>query len=171
MYTDIIGNSMDSLHNCKQYQKCMVAEFEGQCFREIGSGVLFSFANPVDAVYCSLELQDQLLNHQELQLKIGLHLVDAAMNDYGNIDLDIPTKLQTMAEPGGIYLSEAVQNAIQGQSDINSVYLGELQLKHEDYRVKIYALKGHGLPPVIEGAAKRLSSRFWTITDKKRNQA
>ena len=82
--------------------------------------------------------------------------------------MNIAARLQAIAEPGGIYLSEAVQKAIRGQSDIHTVYLGELQLKNVDYAVKTYALRGEGLPPVINGAAKRLSGRVWAEV-KRRN--
>ena len=173
MFTDIVGytalmgkdeaKAMDLVHQSRDIQKLLVQEFEGSWLKEMGDGVMCSFPSASDAVYCALEIQEQLFQHQDLLLRIGIHLGEVLIEngDIFSDGVNIASRLQAIAEPGGIYLSESVQKAIRGQTDIQTAYLGELQLKNIDYGVKTYALRGEGLPPVINGAAKRLSGRVW----------
>jgi TolB-like protein/class 3 adenylate cyclase len=172
MFTDIVGytalmgkneaKAMDSVHLSRTVQKSLVREFEGNWLKEMGDGALTTFSSATDAVYCALEIQDQLKEH-DLELRIGIHLAEIILenDDVFSDGVNIASRLQAIAEPGGIYLSETVQKAIRGQSDIHTVYLGELRLKNVDYLVKTYALRADGLPPVINGAAKRLTGRIW----------
>ena len=172
MFTDIVGytalmgkneaKAMDHIHLSRSVQKRLVEEFNGNWLKEMGDGALCTFSSASDAVYCALEIQEHLREH-DLELRIGIHLGEILIED-GDVyseGVNIASRLQTIAEPGGIYLSESVQKAIRGQSDIKTVYLGEISLKNVDYPIKIYALRGEGLPPVINGSAKRLSGRIW----------
>ena len=164
------AKAMGLVHRSRAIQKRLVAAFEGEWLKEMGDGVMCSFPSASDAVYCALEIQEKLFKCEDLQLRIGIHLGEVLVED-GDIFSDgvnIAARLQAIAEPGGIYLSESVQKAIRGQKDIHTVYLGELQLKNVDYAVKTYALRGEGLPPVLNGAAKRLSGRVWAEV-KRRN--
>lgn len=173
MFTDIVGytaimgkdetKAMGLVHRSREVQKRLVNEFEGRWLKEMGDGVLCSFPSASDAIYCALEIQEQLFQHADLQLRIGIHLGEVLIEngDIFSDSVNIASRLQAIAEPGGIYLSEPVQKAIRGQTDIQTVYLGELQLKNVDYEIKTYALRGEGLPPIINGSAKRLSGRVW----------
>ena len=172
MFTDIVGytalmgkneaKAMDSVHLSRSVQKDLVREFDGNWLKEMGDGALSTFSSASDAVYCALEIQEQLKEH-DLELRIGIHLGEILVEngDIFSEGVNIASRLQAIAEPGGIYLSESVQKAIRGQSDIKTLYLGELRLKNVDYPVKTYALRGDGLPPVMNGAAKRLTGRIW----------
>ena len=180
MFTDIVGytalmgkdeaKAMDLVHQSHNIQKQLVQEFEGSWLKEMGDGVMCSFPSASDAVYCALEIQEQLFKHQDLLLRIGIHLGEVLIEngDIFSDGVNIAARLQAIAEPGGIYLSESVQKATRGQTDIQTAYLGELRLKNIDYGVKTYALRGEGLPPVINGAAKRLPGRVWAEV-KRRN--
>ncbi len=162
--------AMGLIHQSHDLQKRLVTEFEGNWLKEMGDGVMCSFPSASDAVYCALEIQEQLFQDQDLQLRIGIHLGEVLIEngDIFSDGVNIAARLQAIAEPGGIYLSESVQKAIRGQTDIHTTFLGELQLKNIDYKVKTYALRGEGLPPVINGAAKILSGRVWAEI-KRRN--
>jgi len=172
MFTDIVGytalmgkneaKAMDHIHLSRSVQKKLVEEFNGNWLKEMGDGALSTFGSASDAVYCALEIQEHLREH-DLELRIGIHLGEILVEngDIFSEGVNIASRLQTIAEPGGIYLSDSVQKAIRGQSDIKTVYLGEINLKNVDYPIKTYALRGNGLPPVINGSAKRLSGRIW----------
>jgi len=60
--------------------------------------------------------------------------------------VNVASRLQTITDPGGIYISDAIFKAIQGQSVVETKYLGELNLKNVAYPVRAYALQGVGLP-------------------------
>lgn len=172
MFTDIVGyttlmgkdegKAMELVHRSHEIQKQLVEEFEGDWLKEMGDGVMCSFRSVSDAIYCALEIQEHLFQQQDLQLRIGIHLGEVLFEngDIFSDGVNIASRLQAIAEPGGIYLSESVQKAIRGQTDIHTVYLGEMQLKNVDYRVKTYALRGEGIPPAIYSNQKRLSGRI-----------
>ena len=172
MFTDIVGytalmgrnevKTMDFIHQNRSIQKRLVKEFGGEWLKEIGDGTMCTFSSASDAVYCALEIQEHLQKH-DLQLRIGIHMGEVLKKDgeiYGD-GVNIASRLQAIAEPGGIYMSYSIQKAIRDQSDIQAIYLGELHLKNFNFAVKTYALRGNGLPPVINGAAKRLSGGIW----------
>lgn len=179
MFTDIVGytalmgkneaKAMDNIHLSRTVQKRLVKEFSGSWLKEMGDGALCTFQSASDAVYCALEIQEHL-RENDLELRIGIHLSEVLIEngDIFSEGVNVASRLQAIAEPGGIYLSESVQKAIRGQSDIKTVYLGEINLKNVDYPIKTYALRGEGLPPVINGSAKRLSGRIWAEI-KRRN--
>ena len=179
MFTDIVGytalmgkdeaKAMDLVHMSHEIQKRLVEEFEGDWLKEMGDGIMCSFPSASDAIYCALEIQEQLFQQQDLQLRIGIHLGEVLFEngDIFSDGVNIASRLQAIAEPGGIYLSESVQKAIRGQTDIHTVYLGEMQLKNVDYRVKTYALQGEDIPLAIHSKQKRLFGSIWTEIKRK----
>ena len=60
--------------------------------------------------------------------------------------VNVASRLESIADPGGIYISESIEKAIQGQTDVQAKYLGEVKLKNVAYGVRTYALQGVGLP-------------------------
>ena len=67
-------------------------------------------------------------------------------NDVYGDGVNIASRLESIADPGGIYISESILKAIQGQSNIQSKYLGEVKLKNVYYGVRTYALQSEELP-------------------------
>ena len=97
------------------------------------------------------------------KLRIGIHLGDITIeNDdvYGD-GVNVASRLESIADPGGIYISESIEKAIRGQSDVQAKLLGEVKLKNVDYNVKTYAVQGVGLPVPEVKDDKELSGRFW----------
>ncbi|MCK5210605.1 MAG: hypothetical protein KAQ79_21375, partial [Cyclobacteriaceae bacterium] len=72
--------------------------------------------------------------------------------------------LQSITDPGGIYLSESLQKSIRGKSNIQTKYLGEFNLKNVDYPVKTYAVQGAGLP--VPSSAKIKSLKKKNLKDR-----
>jgi TolB-like protein/Tfp pilus assembly protein PilF len=60
--------------------------------------------------------------------------------------VNIAERLQSIADPGGIYISESIEKAIHGQTSLQTRYLGEIPLKNVGYRVRTYAIQGEWLP-------------------------
>ena len=127
MFTDIVGyTALMGKNEAKAMDSVQLESFgskkTGQRVRginwlkEMGDGALSTFSSASDAVYCALEIQEQLKEH-DLELRIGIHLGEILVED-GDVfseGVNIASRLQAIAEPGGIYLSESVQKAIRGQ--------------------------------------------------------
>jgi TolB-like protein/class 3 adenylate cyclase len=172
MFTDIVGytalmgkdepKAMGLVRKNREVQKPLIEKYNGSLLKEMGDGNLASFPTASDAIYCAREIQQALHSDKELNLRIGIHLGEIRIEGgdiYGD-GVNVASRLEAIAEPGGIYISDTVQKSIRSQPDIQTAYLGELELKNVDYAVKTYAIRGEGLPRPKKTAEKHLSGRL-----------
>ena len=172
MFTDIVGytalmasddaKAMQLIRRNREIQKPAIEKLGGTWLKEMGDGIMASFQTASDAIYCAMEIQKQMIVEQDIKLRIGIHLGEITVEN-GDIfgdGVNIASRLETIAEPGGIYISEAVQKAIRSKSDIKTAYLGELELKNVGYPVKTFAVRGEDLPRPKRIEEKNLSRRF-----------
>ena len=159
MFTDIVGytalmgedsanRALQLLQKSKEIQKPLVEKYHGQWLKEMGDGVLAKFSTATDAVACALEIQRISRADFEATYRIGIHLGDITFDDddvYGD-GVNVASRLEAIADAGGIYISESIEKAIRGQMKIELKFLGEKQLKNVDYGVRTYAVQGVGLP-------------------------
>lgn len=141
----------------------LIEKHNGKLVKEIGDGILARFDRALDAVDCALEIQRTGIQHVEARIRIGIHT--GTLNQVENENLDeetnIALRLQSIADPGGIYVSEPVKLALEDQDRIQIKFLGEIRLKNILYGVNTYALQGKGLPvPAIKNSTT-FSGRFW----------
>lgn len=173
MFTDIVGYTllmgkdekmaMNLVRKNRDVQKPLVEKHGGTWLKEMGDGAMSSFPTASSALYCALEIQQQLLDDKDLNLRIGVHLGEVLIEDgdvFGD-GVNIASRLESITEPGGIYISDSVQKAIRGIKDLQTAYLGEFTLKNVDYPVKTYALRGEGLPVPKGTHGKHLSGTFF----------
>ena len=78
---------------------------------------------------------------------------------YGD-GVNVASRLESI-DAGGIYVSDSIEKAIKGQTDIQAKYLGEVKLKNVAYSVRTYALQGVGLPVPEVKDEKALSGHIW----------
>lgn len=107
----------------------------GKWIKEIGDGAMAQFSTALDAVNCAVEIQRVSRADFEADFRIGIHLGDITIeNDdvYGD-GVNVASRLESIADPGGIYISESIEKAIQGQTDVQAKYLGEVKLKNVAY--------------------------------------
>ena len=180
MFTDIVGytalmgkdtnKALALMDRNKGIQKPLIDQHNGTWHKDLGDGSLASFVSAVDAVSCALEIQKALKEDQELKIRIGIHLGDVTFKegDVHGDGVNIASRIESIADPGGIYISESVHKAIRGHHQLQSQYLGEAQFKNVDYPVKTFAMKGEGLPVPTDTAEKHLSGRLWAEI-KRRN--
>lgn len=108
----------------------------------MGDGTLIQFDSTRDALNCAREIQKQVNLNLDFKIRIGIHLGDITIenNDIYGDGVNIASRIESIAEPGSIYISEAVQGAVKGTGDFNFQYLGEKKLKHVERPVRIYKL-------------------------------
>ena len=158
MFTDIVGytslmaqnqqQAMELVERNRVIQKPLVEKYSGTWHKDLGDGSLISFQSAIEAVNCGVEIQRQLREDPDLKLRIGIHLGDVTFKDedvYGD-GVNVASRIESIADPGGIYISESVQKAIRGRTEISIEALGEFYLKHVDYPVPVFALQTEGLP-------------------------
>ncbi len=174
MFTDIVGytaimgkdsaKALELVRISKEIQKPLVEKHNGKWLKEIGDGAMALFSTALDAVNCALEIQEQSRAKFDGKLRIGIHSGDITIENedvYGD-GVNVASRLESIAEPGAIYISESIEKAIQGQTNVQTEYLGELKLKNVAYGLRAYALQGAGLPIPKAREEKQLSSELWT---------
>ncbi len=172
MFTDIVGytalmgkdsaKALELVRISKDIQKPLVEKHNGKWLKEMGDGAMARFSTALDAVNCSIEIQEVARAKLDGKLRIGIHSGDITIEDddvYGD-GVNVASRLESIADPGGIYISESIEKAIQGQSDVQAKYLGEVKLKNVAYGVRTYALQGVGLPVPEVKAEKQVSGHF-----------
>jgi class 3 adenylate cyclase len=141
----------------------LIEKHNGKLVKEIGDGILARFDCTKDAVDCALEMQRTDIQHVEARIRIGIHTGTLNQVENGNLDeeTNIALRLQSITDPGGIYVSEPVKMDLKDYDGIQVKFLGEIRLKNILYGVNTYALQGKGLPvPEIKNSTT-FSGRFW----------
>ena len=111
-----------------------VARHNGRVFKRMGDGFLAEFASAVEAVECALDWQNQLKGHvdQPLSFRIGIDAgeVIAEGGDVYGDGVNVAARLQSIAQPGCIALSEATFRQIKNRLDVKFTDLGWQELKN-----------------------------------------
>jgi adenylate cyclase len=109
-----------------------VSEHRGIIVKNMGDGWLVTFDNAADAVTCAIKLQEMLSDHEVLKLRIGLHVGDITHADadiYGD-GVNIAARLQEIADPGTIIISDVARRSIDGKLAADFYDLGQKALKN-----------------------------------------
>jgi TolB-like protein/class 3 adenylate cyclase len=147
MEADEIGTLATLKSRRKEVLEPLVAKHQGRVFKVTGDGVLVEFNSAVNAVQCSIELQQgmatanvSLSEDRHIVLRIGVNLGDVMVEGsdlYGD-GVNIAARLEGLAEPGGIYVSGTVHDHVAGKMGLTFDDLGERTLKNIGKPVRIY---------------------------------
>ncbi len=125
----------------------LVKKHDGEVLQYVGDGTFCTFISAIEAVNCAIEVQWALIKEKDIYLRIGIHVGDVVRKGeeiYGD-GVNVASRIEPLAEPGGIFISGRVYDDIRNQPNMEAEYLGEKELKNVDHPIKIYCLKGKGL--------------------------
>jgi adenylate cyclase len=123
-----------------------VAGHRGRVVKSMGDGWLVEFASAVDAVSCAMQMQDRLAGHEAIRLRIGVHIGDVTHEDddiFGD-GVNVAARLEGLAEPGTVVISDAVRGALDGTLRPSFDDRGEHRLKNIDRPVRVWVRGGIG---------------------------
>ncbi len=158
MFTDIVGytalmgknskKALELLHKNREIHKPVIKKHHGKWLKEMGDGILVQFDSAVDSVRCAIEIQKRAREELDGLLRIGIHLGDVTIenDDVFGDGVNIASRLQSIADPGGVYISDSIQQAIRANEDIQTEYFGAIQLKNVDYLLHTYYISQDGFP-------------------------
>jgi len=117
----------------------------GRIANTAGDGLIAEFPSVVEAVQCAIEVQRELVGRggapgDTLRFRIGVHLGDV-MVDNGDLlgeGVNLAARLQTMAEPGGVLISQQVYDQVYAKLSVGFEYLGEKRPKNLAEDVAVY---------------------------------
>src|SRR5258708_6924547 len=121
-----------------------LSRHDGRLIKTTGDGALAEFASPVAAMRCAVEIQDHLASGSSpLRLRVGLNLGDVIVGQDGDLygdGINVAVRLEGIADPGGILISEKVYSEVEGKLDVGFEDRGEQQLKNISKPVRAYAV-------------------------------
>ena len=142
-----------------------LSRHQGRLIRTTGDGALAEFASPLAATRCAVEMQDRLASGgSSLRLRVGLNLGDVIVGQDGQLygdGINIAVRLEGIADPGGILMSEKVYSEVEGKLDGGFEDRGEQQLKNIARPVRAYAVctGADSVPAEAQGAVPQLPDK------------
>ena len=146
-----------------------VQEHNGRIFKRMGDGFLVEFPSAVDSVECALDWQARIkAKGHALQFRIGINLSDviAEKGDmYGN-GVNIAARIESLAEPNEIYISQEVYSQVENKIKIGFEDLGEHDLKNIEKPIRVYKILPDVKFPSKNKARKSSKPRqkIWVVT-------
>jgi adenylate cyclase len=150
------GDEEGTLARLKAFRKnvidLQIADHRGRIVKTTGDGMLVEFASAVDAVRCAVEVQRDMAvrnssvpQDTRIEFRIGIHVGDIIIDDddiFGD-GVNIAARLEGIAEPGGICISDDAHRQIRGKVDIVFDDLGLQKLKNIAEPIRAYAVGNH----------------------------
>jgi adenylate cyclase len=140
-----------------------IAVHNGHVFKRTGDGILIEFRSVVDAVRCAIEVQNGMIERnaglppeRRIEFRVGIHLGDVVEESDGDLmgdGVNIAARLEGIAEPGTICLSEQAYWQVKARLDLAINDLGALHLKNIADPVRVYSLHV-GLPAKAKPATE-----------------
>jgi TolB-like protein/class 3 adenylate cyclase len=127
-----------------------IAVHHGRVVKRTGDGSIIEFRSVVDAVRCAIEVQQSLIERnagvpdgRRIEFRVGVHLGDVVEESDGDLmgdGVNIAARLESIAEPGGICLSEDAYRQVRDKLKESFVDLGEKELKNIARPVRVFTL-------------------------------
>ncbi len=149
-----------------------ITERRGRTVKLMGVGLLAEFPSVVEAVRCAVDIQEQILgrdadlpDEQRIKLRIGVNLGDVIVDGtdlYGD-GVNVASRLEGLAEPGGICVSGKAYEEIRRKLPVAFEDLGEREVKNIPEAVRVYRWMSIPASPMQHGAR---SGGVLPLTDK-----
>ena len=131
-----------------------IAVHHGRVVKRTGDGAIVEFRSVVDAVNCAIEIQRAMVERnaevapdRRIEFRIGIHLGDVVEEADGDLmgdGVNIAARLEGIAKPGAICLSEDAYRQVKGRLDLAVSDLGPTQFKNSAEPIRVYSLDvGH----------------------------
>jgi adenylate cyclase len=126
----------------------------GRLIKTTGDGALAEFASPSAAVRCAVDIQEGIASgRSSLKLRIGVNLGEVIVGADGDLfgdGINIAVRLEGVADPGGILISEKVYSEVEGKLDVGFEDRGEQRLKNISKPVRAFAVRAGSHSPLSD---------------------
>ena len=146
-----------------------IAVHNGRVVKRTGDGILIEFRSVVDAVRCAIEIQNGMVERnaglspeRRIEFRVGIHIGDVVEESDGDLmgdGVNVAARLESVAQPGAICLSEDAYRQVRGRLDLQVSDLGDTQLKNIAEPMRVYSLQVHAAakatPAIKVGSATK----------------
>jgi adenylate cyclase len=146
----------------REFLEPAVAQNRGRIVKRTGDGVLIEFSSAVDAARCAIDVQRGMGERnagvspeRRIELRIGIHVGDIMIEDddiFGD-GVNIAARLESIAQPGGICISDDAYRQVRGKVNVNFQDSGEQELKNIARPVRVYQLRPEAAPAAAKPAS------------------
>ncbi len=159
MFSDIVGftslaqrNEARSIELLQQHRNTIRPFFprhNGKEIKTMGDAFLVEFASALEAVRCAFDIQQSFhgLNSNrstdtKILLRIGIHLGDVihSENDVYGDAVNVASRIEPLAEPGGVCVSEQVYDQVMNKFEFPMASLGKQELKNVRLPIEVYKI-------------------------------
>jgi adenylate cyclase len=155
MHADEVGTLAALKTRRREILNPLIARHGGRLFKLVGDGAMVEFASAVGAVQCAVALQEAftsantaLPEERRIVLRIGVHVGDVLVEGtdlYGD-GVNIAARLEGVALPGGVLISEDVHRQVTNKLDLTYDDMGPQHLKNIPQPVRAFRVATVGVP-------------------------
>src|SRR3974390_858446 len=134
-----------------------IAVHHGRGVKRTGDGAIVEFRSVVDAVNCAIEVQRAMVERnaevapdKRIEFRVGIHLGDVVEESDGDLmgdGVNIAARLEGIAKPGAICLSEDAYRQVKGRLELAVTDLGPTELKNIAEPIRVYSVEVGGAAP------------------------
>lgn len=131
----------------KEVLDARVAEHHGKIVQHYGDGCLFIFNSALDAAYCAVDMQRDLQQQPNVELRIGIHSGDITIDEgviYGD-GVNLASRIESLAVSGSVLISERVQDDIKNHDTFTTKELGHFEFKNVNAPMRVFAIANSGI--------------------------
>ena len=155
-----------------------IAEYGGRVVKTAGDGMLLEFSSADSALHCAIDVQRAMHadnqskpSDQRIEFRIGINIGDIIVDgtDIAGDGVNVASRLEALAEPGGICVSSAVREQVHGSLDVGFTDIGEQQVKNIMRPLRVYQvmLAGAGAEATVADRSLRSRvsphQRWWAV--------
>src|SRR5690348_16220947 len=174
-YSRMMGENeertVQTLQGHREIFDALLKAHRGRIFNTAGDAILAEFPSAVEAVRCATEIQtalrtrnDHLPAEQRMAFRIGINLGDVIVQggDLLGDGVNVASRIQTVAEPGGVCISGSVFDQIQNKLTLQFRPLGEQQFKNIGQPVRTFTIT-HGERGALPYSVHRMPAKLLAI--------
>ena len=157
MFTDIAGYTAmmqrDEMYAVqirskhREVFKIVTDKYNGELIQYYGDGTLSIFKSSVEAIECAIEMQTEFQKDPSVPVRIGIHVGDIIItgSDIIGDAVNVASRIETLAVPGSILISDEVQDQIKNQKNIVTQFVGDFDFKNVAQTMKVFAVANKGI--------------------------